>query len=147
MEDPSPLSSGSAVHWRLGLVWLALAWERLWIRLWLPVTLAGLFFAVALTDILAGLPPVLHVILVVLAAAAIAAVTWRRLRDFTRPTRNEARARLEAESPVGHRPLTAVEDRLAGGDELQNELWALHQRRAQADLARLRARAPAPGVA
>ncbi|MHB1207904.1 MAG: DUF4175 domain-containing protein, partial [Rhodospirillaceae bacterium] len=147
MEDPSPLSSGSAVHWRLGLVWLALAWERLWIRLWLPVTLAGLFFAVALTDILAGLPPVLHVILVVLAAAAIAAVTWRRLRDFTRPTRNEARARLEAESPVGHRPLTAVEDRLAGGDELQNELWALHQRRAQEDLGRLRARAPAPGVA
>ena len=26
---------------RLGFAMLALAWERLWIRLWLPVTLTG----------------------------------------------------------------------------------------------------------
>ena len=132
----------------MALAWAALAWERLWVRLWLPVTLAGLFFAAALTDILAALPPVLHVAVVVVAAAAIAAVAWRRLRDFTAPSRLEARARLEAESPVGHRPLTAVEDQLApGGDAVQTALWEIHQRRAREDLARLRAPTPAPNVA
>ncbi len=147
MENTPPSGSGS-VQGRLALAWLALAWERLWVRLWLPVTLAGLFFAVALTDILSALPPVLHIAVVVLSAGAIAAVAWRRLRDFVSPARSEARARLEAESPVGHRPLTAVEDQLApGGDAVQTALWEIHQRRAREDLARLRARAPAPNVA
>ena len=147
MEQTSPVAPSSA-QLRLALAWAALAWERLWIRLWLPVTLAGLFFAVALTDVLAGLTPVLHVAVVALAAAAIAAVTWRRVKGFALPSRHEARARLEAESPVGHRPLTAVEDQLVdSGDAVQQALWEAHQRRARGDLARLRARAPAPNVA
>ena len=65
MEHPS--APGSA-HLRLALAWLALAWERLWVRLWMPATLTGLFFAVALTDILTGFSPFLHVAVVVLAA-------------------------------------------------------------------------------
>ncbi len=130
------------------MAWFALAWERLWMRLWLPATLTGLFFAVALTDLLAGLPPLAHIAAVVLAAAAIAAFTWRRVKGFVPPSRLEARARLEAESPVGHRPLTAVEDRLVdSGDAVQQALWDAHQRRAREDLARLRAPTPAPNVA
>lgn len=145
-ETPSP--APGSVHARLALAWLALAWERLWVRLWLPATCTGLFFAVALTDILSRLTPFLHVAIVVLAAAAIAAVTWKRVKGFVLPSRHEARARLEAESPVGHRPLTAVEDALVdSGDAVQQALWEAHQRRAREDLARLRAPAPAPNVA
>ncbi|MBX7197955.1 MAG: DUF4175 domain-containing protein [Rhodospirillaceae bacterium] len=140
--------SSSSVHARLALAWLALAWERLWVRLWLPATCTGLFFAFALTDVLTGLTPFVHVAVVVLAAAGIAALTWRQVKGFVVPSRHEARARLEAESPVGHRPLTAVEDQLVdSGDAVQQALWEAHQRRAREDLARLRAPSPAPNVA
>ena len=132
----------------MALAWASLAWERLWVRLWLPAALTGLFFAFALTDILAKFSPVLHAAVVALAAAAIAAVTWRRVKGFVLPSRLEARVRLEAESPVGHRPLTAVEDQLTpGGDAVQQALWEAHQRRAREDLARLRTPSPAPDIA
>src|SRR5688572_21902914 len=109
---------------RLVLAWLALAWERLWARLWASAALIGVFVAVVLTDLLPALPLALHIGLLLAAAGAIAFVATRQLKDFTWPTRGEARVRLETLSPVTHRPLTTVEDALApGSNPLQQLLW------------------------
>lgn len=136
------------VRRRLALAWGALVWERLWARLWIAAALTGVFVAVVLTGVLPGLPLVLHLLLLLAGAGVIACVAWRHLKGFAWPTRAEARARLEALSPVAHRPLTTVEDSLAAGSNaLQQLLWRLHQRRARDDLGRLRAAPPAPGIA
>lgn len=148
--ENAPLTQLQAltVRRRLALAWLALAWERLWARLWISAALIGLFVAVVLTDILPRLPLAVHVLALLAAAGGIAFVAWRHLKGFAWPTRAEARARLETSSPVTHRPLTTVEDSLAAeANPIQQVLWRLHQTRAKADLARLRAALPAPGIA
>jgi uncharacterized protein (TIGR02302 family) len=133
---------------RLALAWLALAWERLWARLWVSAALIGVFVAVVLTDLLPALPFALHIAVLLAAAAGIAYLASRHLKDFAWPSRAEARVRLETLSPVRHRPLTTVEDSLAAGSNpIQQLLWRLHQRRAKDDLDRLRSAGPAPGVA
>ena len=133
---------------RLALAWLALAWERLWARLWVSAALIGVFVAVVLTDLLPALPLALHIALLLAAAAGIAYLASRHLKDFAWPTRAEARVRLETLSPVRHRPLTTIEDSLsAGSNTIQHLLWRVHQRRAKGDLDRLRSAGPAPDVA
>jgi uncharacterized protein (TIGR02302 family) len=128
--------------------WLALLWERLWSRLWMPATLGGVFISVALTDVLPSFAFALHVLAVLASAGGIGYVTYRALQRFAWPTRAEARARLERTSPVSHRPLTTIEDSLAAGTSpVQKRLWDIHQRRAEDDVNRLRAAAPAPDVA
>ncbi len=140
-------SHGLVTRGKLAMAWLALSWERLWSRLWVPTALAGVFIAVALTDVLPSLVFVLHVLVVLASAGGIGYVTYRALRGFAWPTRSEARARLEKTSPVSHRPLTAVEDSLVTGTTpLQRRIWELHQGRARNDIERLRASAPSPGV-
>src|SRR6185312_177025 len=89
--DPDISRPGPRVRQRLALARLALAWERLWVRLWVPVSLAGVFIALALTDILAHLPPWLHIAAVAVAAGVIAYAAARSLRSFEWPTRDEAR--------------------------------------------------------
>jgi len=148
-QTPSaPAPPGAAVQRRLGLAWLALAWERIWIRLWVVGVVFALFGIVLLTDVLPTLHWTVHVAVVLAAAGGVGYLVWRRLKDFTWPTRGEARARLETTSPVEHRPLTTVEDTLvAGATAIQQWMWRLHQDRARDDLDRLRVKAPAPGVA
>ena len=133
---------------RLVLVWLAISWERLWSRLWIPTTFSGLFIAITLTDVLPSLAFILHVFLVLATLGAIGYLTYRALREFKWPTRKEARNRLEKTSPVLHRPLTTIEDSLAGNASvLQKNIWKLHQRRAENDIYQLQATAPSPGIA
>jgi uncharacterized protein (TIGR02302 family) len=142
------LPPGLTVQRRLALAWLALSWERLWSRLWVPATLLGVFVAIAMTDVLPSLHWVIHTLVVIAAAAGVGFVLWHRLKDFAWPTRGEARARLETTSPVEHRPLTTVEDSLAAGaSAVQQWLWRMHQDRARDDLDRLRVKGPAPGIA
>ncbi len=147
-ENTPNAAPGLTVQRRLVLVWLALAWERIWIRLWVVAALLGLFGIVLLTDVLPTLHWALHTIVVLGVAGGLGYTLWRRLRGFTWPTRGEARARLETTSPVAHRPLTAVEDTLvAGATALQQMMWRLHQARARDDLDRLRVKGPSPGIA
>jgi uncharacterized protein (TIGR02302 family) len=147
-ETDLPLSADTTVRRRLALAWLALGWERLWLRLWVVGAAVGVFIVILLTDVLPSFHWVIHSALVLGAAVGIGYLMWRRLRGFTWPTRSEARARLETTSPVAHRPLTAIEDSLAAGaTAVQQWMWRLHQQRAREDLDRLRVKAPAPGVA
>lgn len=133
----------------LALAGASLLWERLWPRLWPFVTLAGLFLALALLDLLPRLPAWLHLAALVAFVAALVAAFAHAVRGARLPEWVECRRRLERDSELCHRPLSTLEDRLAGGgdDPLARSLWALHRQRQAAAAARLSLRAPSPGVA
>ena len=145
------MSGQSGLRYRL-LVRLAaagLAWEALWPRLWPGVTLIGAGLAVALLDVLPLLPLWLHVgVLGAFAAALAAALAWAGT-GLRRISRHQALRRIEQDSALSHRPLSALEDRQGAGvdDPLARLLWQRHQADLQAAGHRLRLNLPAPGVA
>jgi uncharacterized protein (TIGR02302 family) len=126
-----------------------LFWERLWPRLVPALAVAALFAAVVFLDLLPWLPMWLHVAVLALFAVAFAAALVRLPRRLHWPTAAEARRRVETASDLRHRPLeTLIEPIAVGGDDPQaRALWAAHQARAKAALARLRAGVAAPGLA
>lgn len=132
----------------LALSGAALLWERLWPHLWPLVTIVGLFIALALLDVLPRLPGWLHLVVLAVFAATAAAASGHAVRGVRLPERAECRRRLERDSALSHRPLSALEDRIAGGgdDALARALWAEHQRRQAAATARLSVSPPSPGV-
>ncbi|MCP5366535.1 MAG: TIGR02302 family protein [Hyphomicrobiales bacterium] len=126
-----------------------LAWERLWPLLWPVVGVVALFVSLALLDVFAWIPAWLHLAVLLLAGAAFAGTAARALRRFRPAGEAEARRRLEADSGLAHRPLSALEDHLASGagDESTRALWQAHLLRAAASVRHLRLRPPAPGMA
>lgn len=127
----------------------ALFWERLWPRLWPLVGVAALFAAVALLDLLPTLAGWLHasVLAVFAVAAGIAAVY--AAKGVGKVAEAAARHRLERDSGLAHRPLTALEDRLVAGagDTAAERLWLAHRARIAAAARRLDVRLPAPNMA
>ncbi len=111
-----------------GLVLLA---ERL-SRAALPLAaIIGLYAGLALFGVLESVPPWLHwVLLGGMGALAIIAL-WLGARRFRRPSRDQAIARLEADSRLPHRPISHFEDRQASNlvDPLAARLWQLHRER------------------
>lgn len=137
-----------ALRAKLAATRTALVAERLTQALWLPFTLLLAALALALLDLPALLPGWLHLALLVLLGAAFLWLLWRGLRRLAWPRALEARERVERDSGLPHRPLTATLDRLPPGKDRQAaRLFALHQARARAQLARLRASGPRPVVA
>ncbi len=138
---------------RLGRwVWLArlvLWWERLWPALWPALGVAGLFLAVALFDLLPALPDWLHLLVLAAFAAAFLWSVWRGFRRFAAPDLHAARRRVELDSGFAHRPLTTIEDRVAGNPENPaiRELWHRHRAMLLAGLGALRLGWPRPGLA
>ena len=134
---------------RLPLAWMAELWERLWPRLWLPVTILAAFIAVALFDILPDLSGWLHIGILAGFGVALAGSAFFAWYGFRRPTGADAKRRLERESGLDHRPLTAIEDKLAlgGGDPYAEALWRAHWERVRAKVKNLRVGAPRPRVA
>ena len=127
----------------------AVAWESIWPAIWPLLGVAGLFLAAALSGLLPGLSGWLHsVVLAGFAAAAIAAAV-HALRRISLPDEQAGKRRLERDSALDHRPLTALEDRMAAGsgDAEARALWRAHQRRVIARLKGLRVRLPRPGMA
>ena len=99
----------------LALSRLALFWEAAWPRLWPIFAVIGAFVFVSLLDVLPALPGWLHGLVLVGFAAALGRVAWRSWRGLRPVTRAAARHRLERDSGLDHRPLTALEDTLTGG--------------------------------
>lgn len=140
------------IRLRLIVAWAAVAWERLWARLWLAASIVGFIVAVVLMDVLPALPGWLHLVLLAGAFGGLGYICFQALRDFRWPTWDTAKTRLEQSGQTPHRPLTTVQDTLAGesNDTLtpaQKLLWQLHQSRARENLHALRTTWPAPNVA
>jgi uncharacterized protein (TIGR02302 family) len=145
------MSGARSLRYRLlvRLAAAALAWEALWPRLWPVVTLLGAGLAVALLDVLPLLPAWLHTgVLVAFAAGFLAALAWAGT-GLRRIGRDRALRRIEQDSALSHRPLSALEDRQGAGadDPLARLLWQRHQADLRAAHHKLRLKVPAPGVA
>src|SRR5262245_47319921 len=134
---------------KIGLAWAALAWEGLWPRLVPLLAFVALFIAAAHLDLFSGLDPWVHTGLLVFLALAFIGLGWWRLRDFAWPTHEAAVRRLERDSKVPHRPLVAVQDRLAAGsdDSMSTALWEAHRRREAERLSGLSNKPAHPGLA
>jgi uncharacterized protein (TIGR02302 family) len=141
--------AGATPGGRLLLARLALLWERAWPQLLPAAALAGLFLALALFDLLPELDAWLHTALLAGFALAFLYLLIRGLRRIGPPDALAARRRLEVASGLAHRPLAALDDKLAGGqsDPAAAGLWELHRRRLRAELGRLRVGLPRPGLA
>jgi len=128
---------------------IALRWERFWPRLWGLFSVILVFLSVALFDLLPQLPYWVHW----LALVGFAVVFGYRLKGiFTVDfgiSADDVRHRLERDSGFDHRPLTALQDRPVSGldDAAGMHLWEAHLERARRAAARLKVRAPSPGLA
>lgn len=127
----------------------AVAWETVWPALWPLLGVVGAFLAVALSGLLPALNGWLHSAVLAAFAAAFLAALVRALRRIALPDERAGKRRLERDSGFDHRPLTALDDRIAAGgtDAESRALWRAHQRRAFARLKGLRVRPPRPGLA
>ena len=132
----------------LRLAGAAILWERLWPRLWPAAAVAGTFLTLALLGVFADLPAWLHILLLALFGLAFATAAVWGLRGVVPPDHQAARARIEIDSGLVHRPLATLEDELAGGadDAGARTLWQRHQARMAAQAGDLRVRPPAPGL-
>ncbi len=145
MSEPTPRRYKTL----LGLSRAALFWERLWPRLCPLAMVVGVFVAVALLDVLPVLPAWPHVLALLAFAAAMAAAVWYAVPGFRPISEIAARRRLETDNGLEHRPLAALDDRLAIGidDPGAETLWTTHRRRMADRVRTLSVRPPAPGMA
>lgn len=136
------------VRHRLGLAAAALAFERFWPAAWPAMFVVEIFLVLALFDVPATLGPTLHWLLLALTLAALIGAAFLSFRRFAWPSRDDAMRRLETASRLAHRPLTAIEDRLAGGkaDAASAALWRAHQERMALAARRLRIGPPMAGL-
>src|SRR5690242_5236686 len=137
------------VERKIGLAWMALAWEGIWPRLMPLLAMVALFIAAAHLDLFGGLDPWVHTGILAALALGFIGLAWWRFRTFTWPIRPEAIRRLELDSGVPHRPLVAVQDTLAAGrqDTMVAALWEAHRRREAERLAGLSNGPARPGLA
>ena len=121
-------------HKGTGLVrigaWIALAWERLW-PLLVPLFLVGIiFFSVSWLGMWEHLPPWLHIsLMAVFVIAALGALSF--LGRFIMPRGQEISRRIEVETQLEDRPISALEDDIAlgEGDAFSRALWNEHRTR------------------
>jgi len=136
------------VGWRLVAALAALLWERVWPNLWPALALALIYVSLSLFDIWAVTPGWLHLALLIVFGIGVAAALGHGVWRIVLPHRDQAKRRLEQESGLRHRPLTAIDDRLAGGsgDAASQALWQEHHRRTQQSLNRLHVGWPRAGL-
>ena len=128
---------------------LALLWEAAWPNLWPIIGVTGIFAALVLFDVLPLLPGWLHALILAANGAALLWALWHGVQQIRLPRAGEAKRRLEQDSGIAHRPLTALIDMPAGdnSDPGTVALWQIHLARAMASVKNLRVRLPRPGLA
>ncbi|CAO4147307.1 TIGR02302 family protein [Methylorubrum aminovorans] len=124
-------------------------WERAWPVLWRGLGVVLAFLAVSWLGLWLDLSPLWRIVGLGLFALLFVAALLPALR--LRPlSRREALARIDREATreggSAHDPASSIEDTLAVGqsDPVTRALWALHQSRAAAAVARLKAGRPRP---
>ncbi|MCP1547701.1 MULTISPECIES: TIGR02302 family protein [Methylorubrum] len=124
-------------------------WERAWPVLWRGLGVVLAFLAASWLGLWLDVSPLGRMIGLGLFALLLVAALWPvvRLRALSR---REALARIDREAArdggTAHDPASSIEDTLAVGqsDPVTRALWALHQSRAAAAVARLKAGRPRP---
>ena len=152
-ERPSPdRPPQGATEQRLrrlvGLARAAEFWERLWRGLIPPLVVVGLFLCASWLGLWFAVPHWARAGGVAVFALLLAASSFGLWR-LAPIGRRDALRRIDRASGLGHRPASALDDRLAtaGRDPGTDALWALHQRRAEAEVGRLRPGTPSPRAA
>lgn len=127
---------------------LVLLWEQVWRGLWPATGIISLVVAASFLDLWSVLPNALHGLILLAALGAMGAALWQGFRGFRFPAREQAMRRLEADSGLSHRPLAALNDRLAAGrgDPASESLWQAHRARLAEKAAHLHLTGPAPGL-
>jgi uncharacterized protein (TIGR02302 family) len=121
----------------------AIAFERLWSAGFFAAMVAGIFVLALLSGALGALPGWAKLPALLLFAGALVAALFpfRRLRW---PESAEALRRLEVNSSLSHRPLTALHDDIAGPPPSPETaaLWEAHRRRMAASIRSLKSGLP-----
>jgi uncharacterized protein (TIGR02302 family) len=126
--------SGAWLSHKIKAARFAIAMERLADALFWPLMAVGLAVFFILTGWVAELGAMGRALFWLAALGLVAAGLWPG-RQFRFPGEAEAVARLEQESGLSFRPLTALRDRLASGEL---GLWAAHQARMAQQAAHVR---------
>ncbi|MGO1120358.1 TIGR02302 family protein [Rhodovibrionaceae bacterium A322] len=132
--------SGTDISQHVFLAKAALAWERLWPLLWLPVALVTSFLILGLFNLPQMLPGWLHSLLLLTYAGALVFLIVRLFRGFAWPSYEDSRRRLEVLNGLPHRPLALLDDDLPKdlSDPGTRLLWDAYQARVRAQLAQLK---------
>lgn len=128
---------------------LSIRWEKIWRVLWAPLSVFTLFIGIALTDVLPLLPDVVHALVLCLLAALLGFSCFGFKRALAPINAEQAARRVEDESDLRHRPLTALFDRPTQA-KLSPEaevLWLAHLKRAEKDTEKLSVPVPRPRIA
>jgi uncharacterized protein (TIGR02302 family) len=137
---------GTLFTLRLRLARAALLWERVWPACWPALAAVGVFFVLALSDLLPNLPGVVHAGILLALTAAIVVSLVSVFRRIAVPGVVAGRRRIERASGLDHRPLQALADRPNGPlDPLAGSLWEAHLRRMEEMTRRLRIGVPHAG--
>ena len=149
MDDELRRRLGLGARLRIMLARYVLLWEVLWPRIWPALGVFLVFTAMVLSDLLPELPGLLHGAILVAAVVAFAVLLWRGLRGLRLPSEVAARHRVETDSALKHRPLTAALDQRITdpADPLSSAMWRAHLRRVAGSLRNLRLSPPAPHMA
>ena len=147
VAENSPSREERLVESKVRAAKLAMLFETLWPRVWLPAAVGGVFVLLSAFEAWQFMPPRVH--LGLLWAFGIAfALSFVPLALWTRPTREKSIARIEQASAIEHRPLTAYNDTLSQ-DAVSPEtaaLWEAHRARAAGSLDKLRAGPARPRI-
>ncbi len=144
-DETRPSTSARRLTRLVGFARAADFWERLWRGLIPPLVVIGSFICLSWLGLWLVAPHWLRAGGVAVFAMSLAASSFGlwRLKPLGR---SDALRRIDKASGIGHRPASALEDRLAtlGRDPATGALWALHLRRAEAETLRLQAGRPSP---
>src|SRR5207237_2429247 len=148
-EQPIARRSGDARLARaLGRARWSIMWERLWPALARVATAVGLFLVLSWLGLWLWLPPIGRAIgvglLFLFTAAAFAPLFMVRI-----PSSMEGLRRLDRNTGLPHRPVTAMADDLAADatDSVSVALWRAHIERALRAARTLKAGRPMPRLA
>jgi uncharacterized protein (TIGR02302 family) len=147
VPEKSPSPEARLIERKVRAARRAMVFETLWPRVWLPLSVCGVFVLLSAFEVWQHLPPRLHLGLLWTFAAALG-LSFLPLLFWRRPKRGASLARIEKASALDHRPLTAYNDTLSQ-DAVSPEtraLWEAHRKRAARSLGRLKAGAAHPRI-
>jgi uncharacterized protein (TIGR02302 family) len=150
-EGPNPLPAPNQLDKRFGRLvgrarW-SLLWEQAWPRLWLPLSIILLFLTSSWFGLWLEVSALWRTVGLGVFAVAFLASFWPLLR-MRMPSRMRALDRVDRDTGLSHGPARVLDDNLAlgSGDVGTRALWALHRRRAEDAIGRMRVAPPRPDM-